>query len=239
MRAATLRKPSYFLVFALVGLAATLVGFARTFFVPLAAGTFTAPIGVHIHGAFAFAWVLLFVLQAALVQARRFQAHRTIGYLGGVVALGVSVTMVPAGLFQVDRDLRLGLGGTAYSSMLGILTSGALFLGLVIAGIVHRRRGAHHKRYLLLATIVVLWPAWFRFRHYFPSVPHPEIWFALVLADSLIVIAWAWEYYRYRRIHPVLLWGGLLIILEQSLEVYLFDSPVWRQLGTIVYGLFT
>ena len=89
---------------------------------------------------------------------------------------------------------------------------------------------------MLLATIVVLWPAWFRFRHYFPSVPRPDIWFAFVLADSLIIFAWIWDKIKNGNIHPVLKWVGLFIILEQSFEVVAFDSLMWRTIGKLIYN---
>ena len=36
-------------------------------------------------------------------------------------------------------------------------------------------------------------------------------------------------------VHPVLLWGGLFVILEQTAEVLLFDSPPWRALAHIAW----
>src|SRR5690606_18902661 len=122
------------------------------------------------------------------------------------------------------RELKEGLGQTAISGIVGSCTSGIIFLALVIAGLLSRNNAAAHKRLMLLATIVVLWPAWFRFRHYFPSVPRPDIWFAVVLADSLIVIAIIRDKLTYRKIHPVLLYVGLFIIAEHAFEVMMFDS---------------
>ena len=135
--------------------------------------------------------------------------------------------MIPAGMYVVKRDLSQQVGEASYSSLLGVITSGILFLTLVIIGLLKRNNSESHKRFMLLSVIVVLWPAWFRFRHYFPSVPRPDIWFALVLADSLIIIAWIWDKLKNGRIHPVLKFVGLFIILEQTFEVLVFDSPIW------------
>src|SRR5690606_31908470 len=126
------------------------------------------------------------------------------------------------------RELKEGLGQTAISGIMGSCTSGIIFFALVIAGLLNRNNAAAHKRLMLLATIVVLWPAWFRFRHYFPSVPRPDIWFAVVLADSLIVIAIIRDKLAYGKIHPVLLYVGLFIIAEHIFEVIMFDSEGWR-----------
>jgi hypothetical protein len=233
------KRPSFFFIISIVGLLAALIGFAKTFLLPMSAGTFTAPPAIHIHGAFAFAWILLFVIQNALIHFRKYRIHRMLGIMAILIAAGVVITMVPAGLFAVHKELKQGLGHTAYSGLLGVITSGVLFFALVVAGIVNRNKPAAHKRYMLLATIVVLWPAWFRFRHYFPSVPHPEIWFALVLADSLIIVSWIWDKLKNGSIHPVLKYVGSFIILEQTFEVIVFDSPVWQVVAKWVYDLVT
>ena len=118
---------------------AVLIGFGRTFFLPVAKGTFHAPLSIYIHGGFAFAWVLLFLLQTILIRNRQMSVHRRIGFVGFFIALGAAVTMVPAGLYQIERDLAKGLGDTAVSSIVGIITSAVVFLGLVMAGIIYRK----------------------------------------------------------------------------------------------------
>jgi len=222
---------------ALVALLASLIGFAKTFFIPMATGSFQAPIGVHIHGAFAFAWVFLFVIQTGLIHVRNYRVHQYLGMGGIFIAAGVTITMVPAGLFVVHRELAQGLGHTAYSGLLGVVTSGLLFFALVIAGLANRHRPDYHKRLMLLATIVVLWPAWFRFRHLFPPIPRPDIWFGLVLADSLIVIAWLWDHLKNGRIHPVFKYVGTFVIMEQCFEIAVFDTPVYQVMAKWLYDL--
>jgi hypothetical protein len=113
-----------------------------------------------------------------------------------------------------------------------------MFALLVGGGYVYRRRPKIHKRLLLLSTIVLLWPAWFRVRHYLPSVPRPDIWFAVVLADSLIILAWAADKASFGKVHPVLLFGGLFIIAEHLFEVIMFDHPAWRTCARAIYEAF-
>jgi hypothetical protein len=36
-------------------------------------------------------------------------------------------------------------------------------------------------------------------------------------------------------VHPALLWGGLLVVVEQAGEVLAFDSPWWRNVAHGVY----
>lgn len=233
------KKNSFYLLIAIVGLLAVVVGFFTTYLKPSFSGDFSAPVIVHIHGAFAFGWILLFLVQALTIKFKNFRLHKKLGYLGIFIAIGTAVTLLPTGLFQVKRDLSKGWGDTAISQIVGILTTALMFLVLVGAGIAYRRKPKIHKRLLLLATIVLLWPAWFRFRHYFPSVPRPDIWFAVVLADSLIILSWVADKITYGKIHPVLLYGGLLIIAEHAFEVLTFDSGPWRLLAKAIYGALT
>lgn len=233
------RKVSgFFMGMALLGLAVALAGFSRTYFVPVAAGTFDAPLVVHLHGAAAFAWVLLFVLQPTLIRAGRYDVHVRTGALGSVIALVVAATAIPVGLYVVERDLA-GFGPVAVSSLLGVVTAMSLFLALVAAGVACRDRPAVHKRLMLLATIVVLWPAWFRLRHWFPDVPRPEIWFGVVAAYSLVPIAMIRDRIVEGRVHPVWLWVGLPVVGEQTAEAFLFDSSPWRAIASALHSMLT
>jgi hypothetical protein len=63
-----------------------------------------------------------------------------------------------------------------------------------------------------------------------PSVERPEIWFASVLANSLIIVAFIWDWIKNKRIHLTLLLGGLFIA-ESCMEILLFDSSGWRVLA--------
>ena len=220
-----------------VVLTAAAVGFGRTYLAPLSRGTFAAPPVIHVHGALAATWVLLFAVQPLLVRWRSLRWHRAIGRIGLPVAIGVALTMAPAGMVQVTRDVSAGGGATAISGLLGVITSATLFVALVTVGIVMRHDREAHARWLLLATLVVAWPAWFRFRHWFPSVPRPDIWFAVVLADVWIVVAVVRDRLTRGAVHPVLAWAGTGVILEQTFEVLAFDTALWRAAAQWCYQL--
>ena len=223
---------------AILGLIAAIAGFAKTFFLPVAFGEFKAPLVIHIHGGFAFAWVILFLLQTSFIHFRKYALHKSLGWLGIVIAAGVMITLVPAGMYAVNRDLSDGVGEASYSTLVGVVTSGVMFFAMVVAAMLGRKDPEYHKRFMVLSLIVILWPAWFRFRHYFPSIPRPDIWFALVLADSLIVGAWIWDKVKNGSIHPVLKYVGIFIIVEQSFEVFMFDTPLWRSVAVWMFNLF-
>ncbi|HEY0931042.1 MAG TPA: hypothetical protein VGE27_14050 [Gemmatimonas sp.] len=233
----TVNRSLLFIGMSVLALMAVAIGFGRTYVAPMAGGTFEAPAILHVHGALAMAWVLLFAVQPILIRTRHVSWHRRIGQLGIPLAASVAITMIPAGVVQVRRELSLGLGDVAISAVLGVFTSGLLFVLLVVAGHLQRRNREAHARWMLLATLVVIWPAWFRFRHWMPWVPNPEFWLAFVLADVWILVAMLHDRIARGAVHPVLLWGGLAVIAEQGAEVLLFDSPGWRAVARVVWSV--
>jgi uncharacterized membrane protein YozB (DUF420 family) len=230
-------KFTFFIAIAWLGVFAISVGFGKTFIIPLVSGTKTWPVEIYAHGIIVFGWVLIFLIQSYLIQRGGYKAHKQIGMWSALVALGAAVSIIPAAMYQCERELKEGLGQTAISAIVGSLMSATMFLSLVSLGVIYRSKPEVHKRFMLLATILMIWPAWFRWRHYFPSVERPDIWFACVLANSLIIVAFIWDWLQNNRIHPVLLFGGIFIILESSTEILLFDSPGWRAVANVIYGL--
>lgn len=229
-------KLSFFTAIAIIGIIAILVGFLKTFIIPIISGTKTWPLSIYAHVGFVFGWVLTFLTQSLLIQNKKYNTHITIGRWAAFMAAGAAISIIPAALYQIERELKEGLGQIAISSIVGSLTSATMFLILVTLGILNRKRPQVHKRLMLLATILLIWPAWFRWRHYFPSVERPDIWFAVVLADSLIIVAFIWDWLRNKRIHPALLCGGLFIIAENVMEILLFDSSGWRTIANAAYN---
>lgn len=230
------RANLFYLGFGLFALAVVLTGFSTTYIIPMARRSFSAPWVVHLHGASALGWVLLLIYQARLVGTRRTPQHRRLGQAGLPLALLVWATGIATALWAAKRDLP-EIGTAATSSLGGTATGLSLYLLLVIAAILARRRPDWHKRLIVLATIQVLWPAFFRLRHLLPMVPQPGIWLAIVLAYLPIAVAALRDRMRYGWIHPVWLFAAPAVVIEQSLEFALFDQGVLRSFGQWLYAL--
>ena len=229
---------TFFTAIAMIGIIAILVGFSKTFIIPLVSGTKTWPLTIYAHAFFVFGWVIIFLTQSLLIQNKKYKIHIFIGRWAAFIAVGAAISIIPASLFQIERELKEGLGQTAISSIVGSLASASMFLILVTLGILNRKSPHVPTRFMLLATILLIWPAWFRWRHYFPSVERPDIWFAVVLSDSLILVAFIWDWLKNKYIHPALFYGGLFIIAENVMEILLFDSKGWRVLANTLYTIF-
>lgn len=229
MPATRAHRPRFFLLAALLAIAAAMIGFFTTFTRPVWRGEFHGPAMAFVHGAFVLAWLLLFLAQSSLVQTGRAARHRVLGWTSVAIVPGVMVTTFAMGVLAMRRDVAAGGGDTAISLVLGTLSSPLIFAALVVGALAMRRRPDYHKRLMFLAMVAVMWPAFFRFRHYFPSVPRPEIWFAIVLAQVVPVgIAMLHDKLTLGRVHVVYRTVGLAVLAEAAVETLLFDSPGWR-----------
>ena len=109
------RGQRFFFHMSLVCLAVAMLGFAPTYWMPMARGALHVSPITRVHALFAYAWVLLFVLQASLASSGRITRHRELGVAGvaGVVgAVGAALrrtsSIGPAGRDR-ERDRERGL----------------------------------------------------------------------------------------------------------------------------------
>ena len=230
------RATFFYFGFALIGLTAIALGFGVTYTLPMARRTFAAPWFVHLHGAAALAWVLSFITQTMLIKKRRAQLHQRLGQIALPLALLVWASGIATALWAAQRDLG-EQGSAATSSLAGTFNGLSLYLLLVLAALFTRRRPDWHKRLAMLATVQLLWPAFFRLRHLLPAVPYPDISFALIMAYSPILFAAVRDNLRYGKVHPVWLFFGPALVIEQSLELVFFDKGLLRQSGKWLYHL--
>jgi uncharacterized membrane protein len=229
------RAGSFYVAMAMVAIAAVATGFSTTYFIPIASGAFAGPPVAHVHGLLFMTWIALMLVQPMLVRQRRSGLHRKLGLIAIPLAAAMAVSGLGVGVFAVSRDLAAGVGGFAYSQLIGVVAAMTIFVLYVSIAVAARRKPDWHKRMMLLATIAVLWPAWFRFRHLLPFVPHPEIILAVVVSDSLVLVAMVRDRLKFGQVHPAYLIFGLLLVAEHVWEVLFFDTSTWRAVAAVIY----
>ena len=127
-----------------LALCVVLLGFARTYFLKGLFGAPSLPLLLHLHGAVMTAWFLLFVVQAALIRARRVDLHRLVGVAGAAFALVLlPIALATARQFVIrsldDPDLLpIAAAIAGYDAV--VL---AVFAILVGAALSWRRRTGH------------------------------------------------------------------------------------------------
>ena len=220
---------------ALACAAVAFLGFAPTFFVPLAAGKFSAPPSVHVHGIVFFAWSLYFVYQAWLPASGQTGRHRSVGIIGVSLATAMTIFGFLAGVNSLQRSAAMGQtdAGIAFSI---VPWSGILFFAVVFAiGIAMVRRPEVHKRLMLLAGISILDAAVARWFITFLAPPGPAgpppvavtIPPAFV-AYLLLVVAIVHDWRTRGRPHAVYVIGGLALIAMKLLNLPISETRAWH-----------
>jgi hypothetical protein len=228
-------RSKFFLLLSVSFVVIAIVGFSTTFFIPIARGAFRAPAVVHIHGMLLFGWLALLVAQSSLIVRRRFFTHRRLGFIGGALAISIVISGVLVGLYATRRDLSSETDPFVLGQFVNIVIEMILFGAFVAAAVAVRRDGESHKRFMILATISALGPAWLRFRHLFPEVPHPFIVFS-VLADSMLLLVIARDWIAIRRVHPVYVYAGGAMVTVHTIELLAITSQPWIRLSRWLIG---
>lgn len=153
-------RPGFFLCMTLLMAFFVFGGFGMTYFWPLATGTFPpAPPVVHLHGIVFSGWIVLLVVQAALVSVRNVALHRSLGMFGialatAVMFMGALITLIGG----VGASRLSNPGANYYHGMylgiMAVLGFGTLFT-LAIRNV---RRPDVHRRMILFATLLILPP---------------------------------------------------------------------------------
>jgi hypothetical protein len=234
---AVVASPARYFYFsmALACAAVAFLGFAPTFFLPLAAGKFSAPPSVHVHGIVFFTWSLYFVFQAWLPASGQVGLHRTVGLIGVSLATAMTIFGFMAGITMMKQSAALGRtdAGVAFSI---VPWSGILFFAVVFAiGIAMVRRPDVHKRLMLLAGISILDAAvarWFLTFLAPPGPPGPPPVAVTILpafvAYLLLVVAIVHDWRTRGRPHAVYVIGGIVLIAVKLLNLPISETHAWH-----------
>jgi len=188
----------------------------------------------YIHGTVFTAWVLLLVAQVSLVRAGRRDVHRKIGAAGAVLAALMVVLGTIAALVAARRSTGFVDVPVPPLQFLAIplfaIAQFAVFAWLAIA---RRRDLQAHKRLMLLATMMLTGAAVARL----PLVSNwgPLGYFGVT--DLLLIPLVIWDLRTRGRLHPVTLWGGLLILALEPVQLMISGTAGWLAFARWATGL--
>lgn len=221
---------------AVAAAAVTFAGFAPTFYLRLFDGGPTATVTgapftalVSLHGAVFTAWVALFILQTALISARRVKVHRQLGVVGAVLA-GV---MVVVGTLTGIAMARRGSAppGIPPLSFLAIpIFDMITFGGFVAAALLRRRDRESHKRLMLLAYASILAAPMARLPGVLPFGPLAFYGLAFVVIIAGVI----YDFASRGRVHKVYLVGGTLLAISVPLRLMLSTTTAWLSFARLL-----
>jgi len=212
--------------FAMSLVLATIVvgGFQRTVNHNLFHPAIPRPFILWMHGAAFAGWILFFILQSTLVRVHKVSWHRSIGWFGA----GLATVMVPLGFttaIVMTRFDTVQLHQTGGEAFLSIPFYDMIAFGVMIALAIYWRGTPDlHRRLIFMATCGLMDAGLGRFDYLFNN----NLFYPCL--DGLIVLGMVRDLLVDRRVHKVYLDALPILIVGQSLAVYMWrHNPSWWQ----------
>jgi FtsH-binding integral membrane protein len=201
-------------------------GFKRTVNDNLFHPAVPRPFILWIHGSAFAGWVIFFICQSSLVRLHKVGWHRSIGWFGAglatvMVPLGVTTSIIMARfdmmqLHQSESDAHAFLSIPFYDMI--------AFGVLVALAIYWRTKPELHRRLIFMATCGLMDAPVARFDYVFDH----NLFFPFL--DVLIFLGVARDLLVDRRVHKVYRYALPVLIVGQSLALYLWrHDPSWWQ----------
>ena len=247
--AAGARRTRFYLWMAVAMSATAFIGFAPTFWLPMAQGIPERIVVLAIHGALFFGWTLFVIYQAWLVGSDKVARHRDVGMIGVSLATAMTIFGVMAAIDSARRAAALNYSAGGESFMVVPLAPLSLFVVFVVAALLNIHRPEWHKRLMLSATAVILDAAIARpFIVYFVMGGHPPPFHGTVglagfntppppvigilppeLAAQLFIVGGIVRDWRVvGKVHPAYWWAGGLALTVHLLKIPLSDTALWH-----------
>jgi FtsH-binding integral membrane protein len=217
----------FYLTMSLVMAGLVVWGFSHTIDASLFHAKPRRPLLLWMHGSAFATWILFFIAQSALVRVRKVRVHRSLGWFGAglaalMVVLGVTIAVV------MTRFDIVVLHQKDVASFLAIPFWDMIFFGTCIAlAIYFRKKPDYHRRLIFVATCQLMDAAIGRFDFWF----NHSIFYAGL--DLLIVAGIVRDLVADGRIHKVYVYALPVLVVGQSLTVYLWRAnPAWWRVVT-------
>lgn len=226
-RPATLLGRSFYFMLALVIATVVVAGFGPKLDVRLLHPSSPRPPILYFHAAVFTSWIILFMLQAALIATGNVKLHRKVGVLGFALGVTLAITGVATAIAMTRFHTLEGHPDPSpfLSISLNDMIEYSFFFGLAIYW---RKRSEFHRRLMFIATCTLMSAAVGRLMP--ASLPLQWIY---VGVDALILFGLVCDWIINKRLHPVYLYGLPAALLGQAIAMYLYlsGSPAWSAIA--------
>jgi hypothetical protein len=241
---ATSHARYFYFYMALACVAVAFLGFAPTYWLPMASGKMPPMPVVHFHGLLFFAWTLFFAFQTWLAASGQITRHRTIGMVGVSLATAMTIFGFLVAVNAMKRSAALGLTDEGIAFAI-VPLSGILFFAVVVTlAIAAVRQPETHKRLMLLASISLLDAAVARWFLTFLAPPGPlgppPVPVTLppaFVAYLLLVAAMVFDWRTRGRPHPVYVYGGAALVAVKLLNWPISVTSFWHSFAGGILAL--
>lgn len=231
-------------------LAIAVVGFAPSYFVPLARGAGSWPLIIHLHGLLFFGWTVFLWWQSRQILRGAMRRHRAWGLFG--IALGTTMVCAAFGVVAmrigVHQQQGFAVEGRRFA-WIGI-SDLLIFASLLGGSIARARRPETHKRLMLMATIALLGPPIGRWvllaLREFTNLPGatsgapPPVTAGYVphlLSFALVAVAMTRDVRTIGRVHPAYLVSFAAMGLQLITLTSIANSRAWQWIAGAIAGM--
>jgi hypothetical protein len=213
---------------AIACLITVVIGFGPTYFYkPFRPSPPLIPL-LHVHGIVFTAWLLLVIVQSALVRSGRVALHMRLGMLGAFLAASVVVL----GILVARNGAIRGVSGDGMGPLgFMIFPFGqiVLYAGFIGAGLWYRRKPEIHRRLILVGTICMLTPAISR------MVDRRAV-LAMFITLGFVVVAMIHDFLTRRKVHPVYIIGAVILLVSGPLRAAVGPTAAWESFARLLVG---
>lgn len=219
----------FYMAMILAMIATVVFGFARSIFLRPLFPDFPVPQEpfFYVHGVLYFGWLALMLTQASLISARNTALHMRLGVIAYALVPAMIVMGVIGSLIAARRPT--GFVGVPVPPLqflavvLGDMMMFGLFAGLAL--VYRRSQPQAHKRFIILAAIVLMDPSIGRWPiDALAQIPDFSLWLKLILFFVPLV---AWDVITLKRLHWATLLGGTVLIVEGLARGPVGTTPQW------------
>ncbi len=154
-----------------------------------------------IHGLIMFAWFIIFVVQTNFIRKGDYKAHMKWGIAGMVTAIGVFISTL-----YVFVAIYKGWDAMPYFAKANRFFM-LSFAVLVVLGYINRQNATKHKRFIYMASLLILEPILSRVTGNL-HIGNVEAFIAIVW-NGLFVSLFVYDWISLERIHKIS-WMGLV-----------------------------
>ncbi|RTL97728.1 MAG: hypothetical protein EKK32_19945 [Bradyrhizobiaceae bacterium] len=235
---------SFYFNMSLACMATAFLGFAPTYWLPLARGSFSGAPVVHFHGFLFFTWTLYFTFQSGLAASGRKAWHRSLGIFGVSLATAMTIFGFLVAVEAMKRSAAIGQANEGIAFAIVPLSGIAFFAVVFALAVMQARRPETHKRLMLLAGISLLDAAVARWFLTFLAPPGPlgppPVFVTIppaFVAYLLLVVAIIYDRRTFGRVHPVYVYGGLALIAVKLLNWPISMTSTWHAIGGSILAM--
>lgn len=223
-----LQKNFYFgMALAIVGV--TLYGFSQTFADNLVHPPYARPWLLYVHATVFPLYLLLFLIQTALVRRRNIALHRSLGTFG--LALGMLLPIVAlATAVVMDRlHIQHNEQNDFFPPFFIVhINDSAAFLTLFGLAAILRNRPEFHRRLMFVATCLLTDAGFDRWPPFRADNHAITLGLAYAGVDVLILCGVARDWFVNKSVHAVYRYAFPLLIIGQTFTTTLFaTAPSW------------